>query len=270
VRRQGAQGLIVGEGREVNRRSFLTGAFRGRNVAPAATDALAWSHVLDESRASAFALRPPGAKPEADFLASCIKCGQCVEACPFETLALATVQREGATGVPHFEPRENPCYMCEDVPCIAACPTEALDEGIEIDEARMGLAVLIDHENCLAFQGLRCEVCYRVCPLMGEAIRLETKLQERTGEHACFLPVVDSERCTGCGCCENACILERAAIVVLPRDLAKGGGGAHYRLGWKEPARISRDFTAPDIPEWDDNLDRVIERLDDLTGIEEP
>ena len=34
----------------------------------------------------------------------------------------------------------------------------------------MGLAVLSDQENCLAFQGLRCEVCYRACPLMGEAI----------------------------------------------------------------------------------------------------
>jgi ferredoxin-type protein NapG len=264
----------VGEGGKITRRNFLTGAFRGRNVALAATGALAWSHVLDGSQASAFALRPPGAKPEADFLASCIKCGQCVEACPFDTLALATVEEEGATGVPYFEPREIPCYMCEDVPCIEACPTDALGEGIEIDAARMGLAVLIDQENCLAFQGLRCEVCYRVCPLMGEAIRLEMKPQQRTGKHAYFLPVVDSERCTGCGRCENACILEEAAIVVLPRDLAKGKGGEHYRLGWKEPARISRDFTAPgrapDVPDWDDNLERVIEHMDDLTGIEEP
>ena len=35
------------------------------------------------------------------------------------------------------------------------------------------LAVLIDQENCLNFQGLRCDVCYRVCPLIDEAITLE-------------------------------------------------------------------------------------------------
>jgi len=248
--------------------------FRGRNVALAATGALAWTQVLDESRAGAFTLRPPGAKEEADFLASCIKCGQCVEACPFDTLALASADEEAATGVPYFEPRETPCYMCEDVPCIEACPTDALGEGIAIEDARMGLAVLIDQENCLAFQGLRCEVCYRVCPLIGEAIRLEMRPQKRTGKHAYFLPVVDSDRCTGCGRCENACILEEAAIVVLPRDMAKGVRGEHYRFGWKEKARISRDFTAPErapeMPEWEDNLDQVIESLHDLTGIEEP
>jgi len=54
--------------------------------------------------------------------------------------------------------------MCEDIPCVAACPTGALDKQLKkIVDARMGLAVLIDHENCLNWQGLRCDVCYRVC-----------------------------------------------------------------------------------------------------------
>jgi ferredoxin-type protein NapG len=258
----------------ISRRDFLTGTVRGRNVALAATGALAWSHLVDESRGAEITLRPPGAQPEAEFLASCIKCGECVEACPFDTLKLASLESERATGVPYFEPRETPCYMCEDVPCIPVCPTGSLVKGTEISDARMGLAVLIDQENCLAYQGLRCEVCYRVCPLVGEAIRIETRPQERTGKHAFFLPVVDSEHCTGCGKCEHACILEESAIVVLPHELAKGKGGEHYRLGWKEENRISRDFTAPErapeMPGWENNLDDVIETLDDLTGIEEP
>jgi ferredoxin-type protein NapG len=260
---------------QISRRDFLTGAFRGRNVALAATGALAWSHLVDESRgADLNTVRPPGARPEPDFVASCIKCGQCVEACPFDTLRLATAEEARATGVPYFEPRETPCYMCEDVPCVAACPTDALIEDTAIEDARMGLAVLVDQESCLAFQGLRCEVCYRACPLMGDAIRLDLRPQERTGKHAYFLPVVDSEHCTGCGRCEHSCILEEAAIKVLPRSLAKGQLGEHYRFGWKEEATISRDFVAPrnapDIPEWENGMERVLEQMEDLRGIEEP
>ncbi len=37
--------------------------------------------------------------------------------------------------------------------------------------------------------------------------------------------------------CEQACVLEEAAIKVLPMDLAKGLLGRHYRLGWKEKTK---------------------------------
>jgi len=99
--------------------------------------------------------------------------------------------------------------------------------------------------------------------------------QERTGKHAFFLPVVDSEFCTGCGKCESACILEEAAIKILPLDVAKGRLGDHYRFGWTEEPRISRDFqapkNAPEMPEWGDaGLRKVLESMDDLSGIEEP
>ena len=32
------------------------------------------------------ALRPPGALPEADFLAACVRCGLCVRDCPYDIL----------------------------------------------------------------------------------------------------------------------------------------------------------------------------------------
>lgn len=55
--------------------------------------------------------------------------------------------------------------MCEDIPCVKACPTGALDPQLtDINRARMGLAVLVDHETCLNFLGLRCDVCYASAP----------------------------------------------------------------------------------------------------------
>lgn len=194
------------------------------------------------------ALRPPGALPEAAFQGACIRCGLCVRDCPYSILDLAKPEQPVATGTPFFVARHLPCEMCEDIPCVKACPTGALDHALtDINEARMGLAVLIDHETCLNHLGLRCDVCYRVCPLIDKAITLEPQHNPRTGRHTLFLPVVRSDACTGCGKCEKACVLETAAIKVLPAALAKGEIGAHYRLGWKEKERAGESLSAPDL-----------------------
>ncbi len=180
-------------------------------------------------------LRPPGALAEADFLAACSRCGLCVRDCPFDTLRLADLGEGPAQGTPFFIAREIPCEMCDDIPCVVACPTGALDHGLtDIDDAKMGVAVLVSTETCLNFLGLRCDVCYRVCPLIDEAISLVQQHNARTDRHSIFVPTVHSDRCTGCGKCEKACVLEEAAIKVLPAELALGRLGGHYRLGWEE------------------------------------
>ncbi|HEX9627807.1 MAG TPA: ferredoxin-type protein NapG [Acidiferrobacterales bacterium] len=193
------------------------------------------------------ALRPPGALDDAHFLAACLRCGLCVRACPYDTLDLARLGDGVAVGTPYFTARAVPCEMCEDIPCVAACPSGALDPALtDINDARMGLAVLIDQENCLNFLGLRCDVCYRVCPRIDKAITLEMLHNPRTGKHARFLPTVHSEACTGCGKCEKSCVLDAAAIKVLPVRLAQGAPGAHYRLGWEEK-RKAGGALVPDI-----------------------
>jgi ferredoxin-type protein NapG len=221
-----------------SRRKFFVKA--GQIGALAAVGGVIWNSALQKSKAEASALRPPGAKPEADFLSSCIKCGQCVDACPFDTLFLSKTGEPSQIGVPRFVARDIPCYMCEDIPCARVCPTGSLEKTTEINKARMGLAVLVDRENCIAFQGLRCEVCYRACPLLDKAITLNYRPQERTGKHAYFEPIVHSDFCTGCGLCEHVCILEESAIRVLPYHLAQGKPGTNYRLGWQEKSRINK------------------------------
>ena len=184
------------------------------------------------------AIRPPGALPEADFLAACVRCGLCVRDCPYHTLKLADLGEPVATGTPYFTARHVPCEMCEDIPCVKVCPTGALDRSLtDITKARMGLAVLIDQENCLNFLGLRCDVCYRVCPVIDKAITIETRHNPRSDRHAFLIPTVHSEACTGCGMCEKSCVLPIPAIKVLPRPLAQGELPDYYRKGWEEKAR---------------------------------
>lgn len=193
------------------------------------------------------AIRPPGALDEPAFLSACVRCGLCVRDCPYGILHLAQPQELAAHGTPYFTAREAPCEMCPDIPCVKACPTGALDHGLtDIARARMGLAVLLDHENCLNHLGMRCDICYRVCPLIDEAITLERGTNARTGQHARFLPVVHAQACTGCGKCEKACPLPVAAIKVLPRQLARGEAASHYRLGWVEKDKAGGSLVPAD------------------------
>ncbi|MEY4599641.1 MAG: hypothetical protein RLZZ445_2438 [Pseudomonadota bacterium] len=189
------------------------------------------------------AIRPPGALKEDDFLGACVRCGLCVRDCLYYILSLARPGHEVATGTPFFVARNKPCEMCEDIPCVKACPTGALDPALtDITKAKMGLAVLVDHETCLNFLGLRCDVCYRVCPLIDKAITLELQHNERTSKHTRFLPTVHSDQCTGCGKCEASCVLEVSAIKVYPVALAKGEPGSHYRIGWEEKRKAGKSL----------------------------
>lgn len=197
----------------------------------------------------ALAIRPPGAGGERAFQSSCIRCGLCVRDCPYDTLKLAELGDEVALGTPYFNARDVPCEMCDDIPCVKACPTGALDPALtDIEASRMGLAVVVDQEACIAFQGLRCEVCFNVCPVRGKAITLDYLHNDRSGKHALFIPIVHSEHCTGCGKCEKVCILEEAAIKVFPIALAKGMLGHHYRLGWEQKADAGEALVTPDAP----------------------
>ncbi len=222
------------------RRRFLS--LMAQSVGLSALGGLVWTGYIEEAKASPLILRPPGALYENDFMRLCIKCGQCVEACPYDTLRLAVPGENKPLGTPFFIPREIPCHMCTDIPCVPVCPTGALNEDsvskieegkkeLDITKARMGLAV-VDTESCIAFWGIQCDACYRACPVMDSAITLEYRRNTRTGKHAYLIPIVSSLTCTGCGLCERACVTEKAAIRVLPLELAQGAIGAHYIKGW--------------------------------------
>lgn len=207
-------------------------------TALAASGAVLWK--VSASAHNRLLLRPPGALDEAKFNASCIRCGLCVQACPFDTLMLAEAGSGLGAGLPYFTPRTQPCKMCPSIPCTDACPTGALDMDMlrdknskaDIAKARMGVAV-IDTQNCVAFWGINCDACHRACPLIDKALKVEYKRNERTGRHAFLLPVVENDVCTGCGMCERACITQKPSITVLPREAVLGAVNDSYIKGWE-------------------------------------
>ena len=150
-------------------------------------------------------LRPPGALPENEFLATCIRCGKCVQACPYGTIKTASLL-DGVTvmGTPVIYARDRPCYLCMKWPPV--WPSGALKRGLkEKEQVRMGTAVIAKKE-CLAWQETLCRSCFDDCPLIGEAIIMDNELR----------PVVDDKKCVGCGICENVCPVDPAAVAVRP------------------------------------------------------
>jgi len=244
----------MSETKGMDRRDFFSRFARG--AAAAAVGGVVWGGFVREAKDAPLALRPPGALPEDEFLAKCIRCGLCVEGCPYDTLFLAGPGTNAPTGTPSLKPREVPCYLCTDIPCTVACPTGALDlvlvsddrgRSLDVNRTRIGIAVM-DYHNCIAAWGLRCDACYRVCPLIDKAITIEHSRNQRTGRHAILLPRVQADACTGCGLCERACVVEEAAIFVLPLEVAQGKVGDDYVRGWDEAdqRRIDPDGGAAD------------------------
>lgn len=170
-------------------------------------------------------IRPPGSVAEDDFLAKCIRCGQCMRVCPNNALH-PTLMESGLEGVwtPVLIPRigycEPSCTLCTQV-----CPTGAILE-LTVDQkigdednppVRIGTA-FIDRGRCLPWaMGKTCIVCEEWCPTSPKAVYLNTEpATGRDGKTTMVKrPFVDPDLCTGCGACEYACpVVDRPAIYV--------------------------------------------------------
>ena len=150
-------------------------------------------------------LRPPGALHEEAFVRTCILCQECVRVCPTGGLKPTTFEAGlAAVGTPQLVPLTGACTRNPSCPglCAQVCPVGAI-QPIAPEQVKIGRAV-VDHPLCLAWdQQVKCLVCVEAC--------LVEAAQVYNGRI-----VVDPQRCTGCGRCENACPVAGSAIHVRP------------------------------------------------------
>jgi len=149
-------------------------------------------------------LRPPGVLSEAHFLKACQRTNECVAACPVKAIRPMVSPNPNLRNTPHIIPEALACVLCEEMACIAACPSGALLPTPR-EKVRMGLAV-VHYDLCLRADGEECRVCLDRCPLGERAIRLD-------GQGA--VEVV-ADGCTGCGVCVMVCPAPMRAVAILP------------------------------------------------------
>lgn len=195
-------------------------------------------------------LRPPGAVEENKFLALCIKCGQCLQVCPYHSIKLSDFTKGIGVGTPYIDANERGCYACDAVPCVLACPSGALDHHCEKpQDIHMGIAVLEHPNTCLAmsntlipsgfntkmhkfikstrnvtpqelevlkrfdeFEGKECTLCADICPIPNPLSAIAMVEDSGGGKRP---EIYDG--CIGCGVCQEVCPTSTPSIVIKPR-----------------------------------------------------
>ncbi len=192
-----------------------------------------------------FLIRPPGALPEQQFVTRCVKCGECMKACPTNTLQPVWLQA-GWQGLftPIMLPRLAACAVNCNV-CGKVCPTGAIRDLplVEKNHAKVGTAYII-RRNCLVWeQDKKCLVCDEVCPYNAVSFRPVPDLK-----HAA--PFVTENQCLGCGWCEERCPVEGAAairvnIIDEVRLASESYVQKAQEYGLRFKAKDARDVLAP-------------------------
>jgi len=205
------------EAPSLQRRKVLAGLATGVAVLPLLRASTSFAAEKSDRR-----IRPPGALGESDFLARCVRCGECMKVCPNNALHPA-FSESGLEGVwtPVLVPRigycEPSCVLCSE-----ACPTGAIWEitakakawSVDVSKdskpIRIGTA-FYDRGRCLPWaMATECIVCEEWCPTSPKAIYLQpAEVLDAKGQTKILKqPRVDPERCVGCGACEYACPLQ--------------------------------------------------------------
>ena len=145
-------------------------------------------------------LVPPGAKGIRNMRTRCTGCQLCVSVCPNQVLRPSTkletlMQPEMSYERGYCRPE---CTKCSEV-----CPAGAILKLTPADKSatQIGHAVWVE-KNCVPLRDkVECGNCARHCPT-GAITMVPSDADDAD---SLKIPVVNVERCIGCGACENLC-----------------------------------------------------------------
>ncbi len=145
-------------------------------------------------------ITPPGSLGASHLAQHCTACQLCIANCPNQVL------RPSGNLTTFMQPEmsyERGYCRPECAKCAEVCPTDAihLTSLAEKSSIQIGHAVWVK-ENCLPLtDGVSCGNCARHCPT--GAIQMVASDPDVSDSPQ--IPVINIERCIGCGACENLC-----------------------------------------------------------------
>ncbi len=211
-----------------SRRGFLAAAVGG------AASAIGLRLASAGNAKSATPIRPPGSVSERDFLALCVRCGHCYQACPGPVLRPAGFEAPWETlWTPVADMLHAGCHQDCNF-CTQVCPTGAI-RPLTIEQKRqtpMGLAI-VRTNTCVSHTGDDfCRLCADECDAAGyhaiemrriklpvheipEGLFSDEEIEAMSHTEA---PFIDAEACVGCGLCEYRC---HAVLVKRQKQLGE-------------------------------------------------
>jgi len=153
-------------------------------------------------------LRPPASVEHVLFNSLCCRCGNCSKACPTGIISFRT-DFNNLTGwmTPELSFKSGYCLETCNF-CGRVCPSGAITLfSIEAKSQLFIGTAVISMGNCLLSKNRECIKCRESCKY--GAIKLVYKENILNA-----LPVIDKEKCVGCGACEVVC--PENCIVVNP------------------------------------------------------
>ncbi len=143
-------------------------------------------------------VRPPYGLNESFFQSECVACESkaCVTSCDEQIIQIQ------ADGTPVLNFSKSGCTFCED--CASVCKPDVLSlENVHTSE-HINATFRISTEGCVAHQGVICFSCKEPC--IDDAILF----------NGMFNPVIDMDKCTGCGFCLGRCPTQAIDFTAIP------------------------------------------------------
>ena len=204
-RSKAVQSAPSGASADKGRRAFITttAVMAGAGVAKAQKLKMDGGYAVIEDKKipnRETPLTPPGSLSARNLAQHCTACQLCISACPNQVLRPSSDLSNFMQPVTSFE--RGYCRP-ECVKCSEVCPTGAIKPITKEEKTaiQIGHAVWIA-DNCVVNRdNQKCDNCFRHCPT--GAIQMVAKNPD--DKKSPKIPVINTERCIGCGACENLC-----------------------------------------------------------------
>lgn len=147
---------------------------------------------------SPLVVRPPYGLNESLFQSECVTCESkaCVTSCDEEIIV---IQEDGTPGLDFSR---SGCTFCED--CASVCEPGVLSLENGHTAEHLNATFRISTQGCVAHHGVICFSCKEPC--IDDAILF----------NGMFNPVIDRDKCTGCGFCVGRCPTHAIEYTAVP------------------------------------------------------
>ena len=154
---------------------------------------------LDQTKEdSPLVVRPPYGLNESLFQSECVTCESkaCVASCDEQIIMIQN------DGTPKLDFSKSGCTFCEE--CANVCEPNVLNLENSHTSEQLNATFRISTDGCVAHHGVICFSCKEPC--IDDAILF----------NGMFSPVIDMDKCTGCGYCLGRCPTQAISYNAIP------------------------------------------------------